>query len=67
MSTITLAQIEALRTEAGEHGDIDQVAICDRALAGDASAVAECERVIRDATAQDDVGTSVRSCDHEAS
>lgn len=54
MSTITLAQIEALSTEAAAHGDLAQVAICDRALAGDESAMAECERVIRDAQAQDD-------------
>lgn len=48
---ITTAQIEALKTEAGEHGDTKQVAICDQALAGDEKAVVECARVITDAQA----------------
>lgn len=47
-------QIESLRTEAGEAGDLAQVAICDRALAGDESAVAECVEVLTDAAAQQD-------------
>jgi len=52
-ATITDEQIEALRTEAGAAGDLDQVAICDRALLeGDAEARAECARVIADAEAQ---------------
>ncbi len=45
-------QIAALRSESGEAGDLEQVAICDRALEGDAGAIAECARVIRDAEAQ---------------
>jgi hypothetical protein len=52
ITTITDEQIEALSTEAGSAGDLDQVAICDRALRGDESAKAECVRVIRDAEAQ---------------
>lgn len=44
-------RIERLETEAGEHGDLEQVEICRRALAGDEGAIAECERVLRDAEA----------------
>ena len=44
---ITRKQVEQLRDEAGEHGDLDMVAVCDRALDGDAAAWAECEQVIR--------------------
>ena len=51
ISTITNEQIEALRAEAGAAGDTAQVAICDRALDGDAVARAECARVIADAAA----------------
>lgn len=42
-------QIRQLRTEAGAAGDREQVALCDRALAGDAAARAECAEVIGDA------------------
>lgn len=49
---ITDEQIEALRVEAGAAGDTDQVTICDRVLAGDPEARAECARVIREAAAQ---------------
>lgn len=51
---ITPAQIRKLSNEAAEAGDLEQVAICDRALAGDAEAIAECARVIADAAAQAD-------------
>lgn len=54
LDTMTETQIEALSTEAGQHGDLAQVAICARALAGEATARAECLRVIRDAEAQQD-------------
>jgi hypothetical protein len=37
--------IRLLSNEAGEHGDLEQVAICERALAGDDDAIAECIRV----------------------
>ena len=39
--------LEALRREAGEHGDPEQVDLCDRALDGDRDALLECARVIR--------------------
>ncbi len=42
-------EIDDLRTEAGQAGDREQVAICDRALDGDLPARAECARVIADA------------------
>ncbi len=48
---ITEAQIEALRQEAGEAGDTEQVAICDRAQEGDEDALTECSRVISAARA----------------
>lgn len=54
MDIITDKQINDLRTEAGAHSDLEQVAICDRALEGDAAARAECVRVIEDQLAQDD-------------
>lgn len=54
MTTITHEQIQALRDEAGQAGDLEQVAICDRALEGDETAIAECERVIADAAARAD-------------
>lgn len=50
--SITTTQIEALMTEAGEHGDLQQVEICERALTGDEAAIAECQRVIDAAAAQ---------------
>jgi len=52
--TITTEQITALLYEAGEAGDAEQVAICNRALGGDTDAITECARVIDDAAAQDD-------------
>jgi hypothetical protein len=45
---ISGADIAALRQEAGQAGDFEQVALCDLALSGDADARAECERVIRE-------------------
>jgi hypothetical protein len=47
-------QIEQLRKEAGEAGDLEQVAVCDRALAGDEDAIAECEAVIDASRAQEE-------------
>lgn len=52
IDTLTDSQISALRDEAAAAGDLEQVAICDRALEGDDSARRECVRVIRDAEAQ---------------
>jgi len=51
---VTNEQIEALRNEAGQAGDLGQVAVCDAALADDAAARAECARVIADAKEQED-------------
>lgn len=51
---ITKAQIEKLSAEAGQAGDMEQVAICDKALEGDAASVAECARVIADAAGRAD-------------
>ena len=44
-------RIDALRSEAGSAGDREQVAICDRALDGDADAIGECREALRDALA----------------
>lgn len=44
--------IESLRDEAEAAGDAAQVAICERALTGDAAAALECVRVISHAQAQ---------------
>jgi len=55
--TYTDADIEQLGVEAGEHGDLAQVALCEAALAGDSSARAKCERVLSDADAQRDSGS----------
>lgn len=41
-----------LRREAAEAGDLAQVAVCDRALKGDALAIAACVRIIQNASAQ---------------
>ena len=51
IDTITPAQISALRDEAGAHGDLEQVEVCERALNGDTKAIAECVRVIESAEA----------------
>lgn len=45
-STIDRDDVTELRAEADKAGDSNQVAICDRALAGDDDAWAECERAI---------------------
>lgn len=49
----TVEEIERLEQEAGQAGDLEQAALCRRALEGDAAARAECARVIRDAQAMD--------------
>ena len=61
-ATITLAQIQALRTEAAAAGDTQMVAICDRAaralcssrLRSSDADVCKCVAAISDAEAQDD-------------
>lgn len=47
--TVTDEQIEALKYEAGCHGDREMVAICDAALDGDDDARDDCLWVILDA------------------
>lgn len=51
---ITNDQISTLRSEAGQAGDLEMVAICDQAIAGDESARNECADVIAAAQAMDD-------------
>lgn len=53
-ASISDEQIEALRRDAGEAGDLEMVAICDRALEGDEAAQARCAEAISDARAMDD-------------
>lgn len=43
--------LPALRREAAEAGDLEQVAICDAAIEGDAEAAIDCARVIAEAKA----------------
>jgi hypothetical protein len=52
--TITEREIEALLYDAAEHGDFEQVEICDRALAGNPLAWDECARILADARARED-------------
>jgi hypothetical protein len=54
IDTITDAQITALRSGAGEAFDAETVAACDRALAGDLEARAECASIIASAEAMAD-------------
>lgn len=44
---ITDEQIEALRDEAGQAGDLEQVSLCREALNGDEQARKACEQAIR--------------------
>jgi hypothetical protein len=43
------AQIRALRDDAGVAGDLEMVAVCERAIDGNEAARRECARVLRDA------------------
>ena len=52
---MTDTQIKKLADEAAQAGDLEQVAVCELALAGSASARAECERVVRAARAAAEV------------
>ena len=47
IESITDGQISELRQAAGEHGDLEMVAICDRALGNDADALEQCVDAIR--------------------
>lgn len=51
---MTTSEIRTLKIEAAAAGDQAMVEICDRAIDGDAAALAECERVQAEAAAQDD-------------
>lgn len=51
LDRLTDDRIATLRDNAGSAGDLEQVAICNRALEGDEPARAECARVIADARA----------------
>ena len=48
---VTDDEIRALRDEAAEAGDLEQVAVCERALDGSAADWDECVRVIGEAAA----------------
>ena len=61
--TTTKTMIQALRTEAAEAGDSEQVAICDRALGGEADAWETCALVIDEARAMLD-GKNDRGSEH---
>ena len=53
-STLSARDISHLRTEAAEAGDLEMVATCDRAAAGDESArVTVCEAIIGALSADD--------------
>ena len=43
------AKIVALRSEAAVAGDLEMVAICDRAIDGDEAVLTRCAQVLRDA------------------
>ena len=45
-AVITKQNIEALKNEAGEAGDLKQIELCEAALAGNQAAWAKCEAVI---------------------
>lgn len=44
----TIDRVRALQVEAGAAGDLEQVALCERALASDAQALEACARVLVD-------------------
>jgi hypothetical protein len=46
LTTEERADIEALMDGAANHGDREQIAICERALDGDTAAIDECMRVL---------------------
>lgn len=48
VESVTDEQIEALRSEAGSHGDKKMVAICDKALRGNKAAIKQCVEAIND-------------------
>jgi hypothetical protein len=44
---MNLSEIEQLRIDAGTHGDHELVELCDQAIAGDESAEAACQEILR--------------------
>lgn len=52
IATVTRAQLETLRDEAGSAADGERVAVCNKALDGDRPAIAECVRAMQEAEAQ---------------
>ena len=46
-------QVQKLRNEAANAGDMEQVELCDRALAGDANAADECAEALSELRAAD--------------
>lgn len=50
-TTIRRSEVLELRQGAGEASDMEQVEVCDAALAGDREAIQECVRVMNDAIA----------------
>jgi len=57
MTRSSIDRVEALSVEAATHGDLAQVALCDRALAGDVEATVECLRVLIEADSRGDDDT----------
>lgn len=53
-ATITDEQIRNLCVRAGEHGDLDMVRVCRKALDGSKVMRTKCAKVINDAAAMDD-------------
>jgi len=49
--TIRRSEVVEMREGAMQAGDMEQVAVCDAALAGDREAIEECVRVLNDAVA----------------
>jgi hypothetical protein len=57
MTQTSRDRVEALRIDAGAHGDCQQVELCDLALAGDVVATVECLRVLIEADSRGDDDT----------
>jgi len=64
---ITNSQIRKLSNEAAEAGDLEQVAICERALSGDAEARTECARVIEYARGEAEIDPDAQCPEHGSS
>lgn len=51
MPTLSCDQLDALHSEAAEAGDLEQAALCERALGGDVEALRACVKAVRAAEA----------------